>query len=74
MRGSLVHDALYQLLRLEELPQKLVIPADDLFRQIIVKDGMSKFRAWYWYQGLRLAKGRSAKPGTEKGPTIYCAP
>lgn len=36
MRGSLVHDALYQLLRRKELPQSQVIVADDLFRAIII--------------------------------------
>ncbi len=74
MRASLVHDALYQLLRMELLPQDQVIVADQLFKDILIADGMSPFRAWYWYQGLRLANGSAAKPGTQKPPVVYVAP
>lgn len=74
MRASLVHDALYQLLRLELLPQELVKPADQLFRRMLRQDGMSAFRAWYWYRGLRLANGAAARPGTDPPPEKTCAP
>lgn len=74
MRGSLVHDALYQLLRENGLPQDMIIPVDKLFRKIIRKDGMSRFRSWYWYQGLRLARGKAAKEGTQTEDDIYCVP
>ncbi|NQY10921.1 MAG: DUF1353 domain-containing protein [Flavobacteriales bacterium] len=56
-RASLVHDVLYQLLRMEELPQSLVIPVDKLFQKILTEDGMSRLRAWSWHTGLRWAKG-----------------
>jgi len=60
MRGSLVHDALYQLMRDEKLDRdRWRDPADRLLRTICRADGMSSFRAWYVYQGLRL-KGRSS--------------
>ena len=74
IRASLVHDALYQLLRMELLTQDHVIIADKLFRKMLKEDGMSSFRAWYWYRGLRLANGKAAKPGTQKPPVIICAP
>lgn len=74
MRGSLVHDALYQLLRENGLPQDMIVPVDKLFRKIIRQDGMSTFRSWYWYQGLRLAKGKAAQKGTQKPDNIYCVP
>ena len=74
MRASLVHDVLYQLLRLELITQDQVKPADQLFRKMLVEDGMSAFRAWYWYRGLRLANGKAAKPGTQKPPKYICAP
>ncbi|SDW60248.1 DUF1353 domain-containing protein [Nitrosomonas oligotropha] len=45
MRGSLVHDALYQLMREEHLPQKARENADWLLREICIEDGMSKFNA-----------------------------
>jgi hypothetical protein len=74
MRASLVHDVLYQLLRMKELTQDQVIVSDKLFRKILIKDGMNSFRAWYWYKGLRLANGKAAKPGTQKPPEITCTP
>ncbi|MFT6845905.1 MAG: hypothetical protein ACJAUV_002105 [Flavobacteriales bacterium] len=74
MRGSLVHDVLYQLLRMEKLPQSQVIEADVVFRNIILKDGMIPIRARVWYRGLRLANGRAARPGTEEDEKIFCAP
>ncbi len=74
IRASLVHDAFYQLLRMERIPQDYVIVADKLFREILVRDGMNSFRAWYWYKGLRLANGSAARPGTQKPPVIICTP
>jgi hypothetical protein len=41
MRASLVHDALYQLMRKKQLPQTYVLLADQLFREILIEDGMS---------------------------------
>ncbi len=74
MRASLVHDALYQLFREGLLPQKYVKQSDQLFRRTLVADGMSRFRAWYWYQGLRLANGSAAKPGSQPVHPEVCIP
>ena len=72
MRASLVHDALYQLMRKKKLSQDYVLPVDQLFKKMLVKDGMSSFRAWYWYQGLRLAAGKHAQPHNDKEDKIIC--
>lgn len=67
MRGSLFHDALYQLLRegllldVDGHDRRL---ADELLRNICLEDGMANWRAWYVYQTLRKFGGRAAKRGT----------
>ena len=62
MRGSLVHDALYQLMREGLLDQKYRKYADQLLRKICLEDGMSKFRAWYVYHAVRLFARQSSMP------------
>lgn len=74
MRASLVHDALYQLMRLEKVTQDQVIVADKLFRKMLLDDGMGAFRAWYWYTGLRLANGKAARPKPYVPAVILQAP
>lgn len=60
MRGSLVHDALYQLMRNELLDaQKYKEPADRLLQKICKEDGMNAIRAWIIYQGLQIG-GKAA--------------
>ena len=53
MRGSLVHDSIYQLLSQNRLPDKFRGPADYLLRTICIEDGMSDFRAWYVWKAVR---------------------
>lgn len=53
MRGSLVHDALYQLLREECISQHHRETADAMLRDICIEDGMWKWRAHYVYRGVR---------------------
>lgn len=50
MRGSLVHDALYQLERDELISMKERPAIDRLLRDICIEDGMWKWRAnlWLW--------------------------
>ena len=62
MRGSLVHDALYQLMRLGLLSAEERATADDLLRQCCIEDGMWKPVAWAVWQGVRLAGGPAADP------------
>ena len=68
MRGSLVHDALYQLMREKILPQSAREEADNILREICIKSGMSTFRAWYIYKGVRLAGASAAKPDLLSAP------
>jgi len=62
MRGSLVHDALYQLMRMGLLAQDNRVPSDKEFRKLCKEDGMCAFRAWYAYKALQFANGEAAKP------------
>jgi len=70
MRASLVHDALYQLMRLEWLPTSFRKTADEIFRDICVEDGVTRWRAWTWYYGLRIGGGTAADPQHKK-VTVY---
>ena len=74
MRGSLVHDALYQLIRLQKIPHTCKEQADQLLHDICIEDGMSKFRAWYVHLAVKRLSGSAAKPGTDKPEEITCAP
>lgn len=62
MRGSLVHDALYQLMREGLLPQGYREKADRLLREICLDAGMSKLRAWYVYRGVSRFAFPFARP------------
>jgi hypothetical protein len=75
MRGSLVHDALYQLMRLSILDYKVHRKrADEILKEICLEDGMSSFRAWYVYQALHLFAEGSARPRIEPEVKIICVP
>lgn len=62
MRGSLVHDALYQLIRENLLDKKNRKEADRILYDICIEDGMSRFRASYVYRALRIFGARAARP------------
>jgi hypothetical protein len=67
MRGSLVHDALYQLMRGEFLDDKTYRKkADRLLQKHCKEDGMSRVRAWGVYQGVRFGGGPSADPDNKR--------
>ncbi|MFT5789517.1 MAG: hypothetical protein ACI8SJ_001633 [Shewanella sp.] len=68
MQGSLIHDALYQLMREQVLLQSDRKRADEILKEVCLQDGMSAFRAWYVYQGVRLGGGKSAKPDLLSAP------
>lgn len=53
MRGSLLHDALYQLIKEGLLSPECRSEADNILRKICIEDGMSSFRAWYVYTAVR---------------------
>ena len=72
MRGSLVHDAFYQLMRMEKLDGSWRHEADKELRRMCLEDGMSRIRAWWVYRAVRLAGGPSADPAAKK--KVYSAP
>ena len=72
MRGSLVHDALYQLLRNELIDEKWRDEADDELRRICVEDGMSKICARWVYIAVRKWGKVAASPESRK--KIHKAP
>ena len=61
MRASLVHDSLYQLIRLGLLDQSFREAADKVFLRLCKNDGMWSIRAQLWYQAVRIF----AKPATD---------
>ena len=66
MRASLVHDALYQLMRMERLPDSYRDHADDLMRKICIEAGMPTIRAWYTYHAVRWFASGANKPRNVK--------
>ncbi len=77
MRGSLIHDVLYQILRNPDLQitnNKHIIlrhQADLILHDICVEDGMWKWRAKWVLRGVRAGGGPSA--AMKKRP-VYMAP
>lgn len=66
MRGSLVHDALYQLMRWELIPQEERQYADELLSKICKEDGMTDFRADYWEFMTKKFAHSAATPDNKK--------
>lgn len=67
MRGSLVHDALYQLMRENHLDHNSHREAADRILQRICKeDGMWSLRAWWVYQGVRLFAHYPSDPASKR--------
>jgi hypothetical protein len=66
MRGSLVHDAFYQLMRNGYLPATCREDADQELHRICREDGMCRFRAWYVLLGVRHGAGFAASPKAKK--------
>ena len=72
MRGSLVHDALYQLLRIKKLEPKWRKESDNELARICREDGMSRIRAWWVLRSVRLGGGPAASPESRK--PVHTAP
>ena len=70
MRGSLVHDGLYQLMGVEPELLQYRPYADDLLYSICCEDGMSSFRAYLWRKMVNWFGGKAAR----EGDTIMEAP
>lgn len=66
LRGSLVHDALYQLMRMELLGQECRQDADDIAYGIWREDGMSVWRAGLWRKEINNWAAFAADPKNKK--------
>jgi hypothetical protein len=66
MRGSLGHDVKYQLMRLGILPQLVRETADRELQRECIEDGMWKWRAWYYFEGVDHFAAYAARYGTEQ--------
>ena len=74
MRGSLVHDALYQLMRLGELDLSFRETADDLLKTMCRADGMNRMLAWLVHRSVRTFGAEHATPGSEVPDVVICVP
>ena len=72
MRGSLVHDALYQMIREGLLPATARLRADEELRRLCIEDGMWKWRAALWFRAVRKAAAGAADPAHNR--VVYAAP
>jgi hypothetical protein len=73
MRGALVHDALYQLIRLDLLPREPYRKlADGALRDICIQSGMNPIWARIIYWGVRVFAGKGAEPLPE--PPVISIP
>jgi len=72
MRGSLVHDALYQMIRLGLLDKSYREKADLFLYEICREDGMLWIRANVWEKFVRFFAGGASRPSAE--PQIEVAP
>jgi len=62
MMGSCVHDALYQLMRMGLILQTYRSLADIYLYILIKRDGMGKFRAYWWHREVKKWAARAASP------------
>lgn len=71
IRGSLAHDALYQLIRMGLLPFSERPATDKELYRLCLEDSMWKWRAWLWYRTVGKAAASAAEPGTQRDK-IFC--
>ena len=65
MIGSLVHDVVYQLIRLVLIDPKYKEYADQILHDLCVEDGMYSWRANYWQWAVLKFGAGSTKPSAE---------
>lgn len=74
MRGSLVHDVLYQMMRLGAIHNSYREYADNLLTRICREDGMSALRSWWVLRGVRWFGRASALVDGEPEIEVLTAP
>jgi hypothetical protein len=74
LRGSLVHDALYQLMRQRLMATRFRKRADVLLWMMCIEDGMPKVRANYVYHAVRAFGAGSARPPRKPRQVRLTAP
>jgi len=72
MRGSLFHDILYQMIRLEQIPRDMRKAADKLLRRLCVEDGMWRWIAWCVCTAVRKFGAPAAHPNHKR--QVFTAP
>jgi len=70
MRGSLVHDALYQLIREGHLPPECRATADSILRRLCLEDGLPAPLAAVVHAAVRRLGEPAADPAASR-PTLY---
>ena len=63
IRGSLVHDALYQLMRMGKVHKIYRNLADLELKRLCIEDGMNKLKAHTWYLAVKLFAKKCVEPG-----------
>ena len=66
MRGALVHDCLYQMIRDGKLPESARKRADEILYEFCRLDGMGWVRAQYVYRAVRMFGKSSSRPGSSQ--------
>lgn len=68
--ASAVHDALYQLIGFKVLPYSFREKADKWLHELLIRDGMSKIRAFFWLKAVR----KFGASGAKRQEKIYRVP
>jgi len=66
LRGSLFHDIIAQMLRMELIPSMYRITGDRLLKKMCIDDGMWRWAAYIIYSAVRLAGKSSTHPNNKR--------
>ena len=72
MRGSLIHDVGYQLLRWDLIPHIDKDHIDRELQRVCLEDGTTRLRAWLIYQGVKRFGSPATMPSHRRN--VYFAP
>lgn len=66
MRGAMIHDVLYQLIREGSISQSYRTKADEILDIVLEYDGMGLFRRFYVKKALALFGSKAADPKSKR--------